>query len=340
LIDALVPGVQQCRELVRALAARAMLRLSQGRYDEAWQDLLACHRLGRLVASGGTIIEGLFGIAIEHLVSYVDLVYLDRARVDAKKFKECLYDLQTLPPLPAISALAEKVDLVERFMCLDTAMRVDRHGFQYLAVVAGGLLAELPHPPPQDLLDQVDWDPVLRSVNRWLDRLVAALRVKDRGTRKQQLDQLDDELMKIREKITEDLPKVFKDEKSSARTLGKLISDILITQLVPRICKVQIALDRTEQLQRNLHVAVALAAYQREHGRYPAKLEELAPKYLPQIPQDLFSGKALIYRPSKDGYLLYSVGINGIDEGGRYYDDDPPGDDPNVRMPRSRPKEE
>jgi hypothetical protein len=33
------------------------------------------------------------------------------------------------------------------------------------------------------------------------------------------------------------------------------------------------------------------------------------------------------------GYLLYSVGVNGKDDGGRQFDDDPPGDDLSVRMP-------
>jgi hypothetical protein len=37
---------------------------------------------------------------------------------------------------------------------------------------------------------------------------------------------------------------------------------------------------------------------------------------LRQIPGDVFSGKPLIYRPNENGYLLYSVGINGKDEGG------------------------
>ena len=37
------------RWLQDAFLARAMLRLGQGRYDEAWQVLLAYHRLGRLV---------------------------------------------------------------------------------------------------------------------------------------------------------------------------------------------------------------------------------------------------------------------------------------------------
>jgi hypothetical protein len=59
----------------------------------------------------------------------------------------------------------------------------------------------------------------------------------------------------------------------------------------------------------------------------------LAPKYLKRIPSDLFSGQALIYRPNEDGYLLYSVGVNGKDEDGRGHDDEPAGDDLSVRIP-------
>jgi hypothetical protein len=85
--------------------------------------------------------------------------------------------------------------------------------------------------------------------------------------------------------------------------------------------------------RRNLHVAFALAAYHAESSRYPAQLEDLAPKYLATIPDDLFSGQALHYGLTEKGYLVYSVGVNGVDEGGRQYDDEPPGDDLNVRMP-------
>ena len=44
--------------------------------------------------------------------------------------------------------------------------------------------------------------------------------------------------------------------------------------------------------------------------------------------------QAMIYRPAEKGYLLYSVGVNGLDDGGRSYGDDPPGDDLVVRMPQ------
>jgi hypothetical protein len=100
----------------------------------------------------------------------------------------------------------------------------------------------------------------------------------------------------------------------------------------------QNAYDQNEQIQRNLHIAFALAAYRRDHGRYPVGLDDIAPKYLPAVPIDMFSGKALVYAPSAKGYLLYSVGVNGKDEGGRSYDDDPGGDDLPVRMPVGKRK--
>jgi hypothetical protein len=107
LIAALLPGIQKCRECATALSARAMLRVAQNEVDAAWEDLLACHRLGRLVARGGTLIEGLSGIAIDQVAGRADLAFLDRATLNAQQIATCLRDLQQLPPVPAI---AEKVD--------------------------------------------------------------------------------------------------------------------------------------------------------------------------------------------------------------------------------------
>jgi hypothetical protein len=117
------------------------------------------------------------------------------------------------------------------------------------------------------------------------------------------------------------------------KALGRIIGDVLVGLLTPAVQKVQQAGDRTEQIHQNLYLAFALAAYRQEQGSYPAKLDALAPKYLPRVPGDLFSGKVLVYRPTEKGYLLYSVGANGKDEGGRGDEDDPAGDDLAVRIP-------
>ena len=108
---------------------------------------------------------------------------------------------------------------------------------------------------------------------------------------------------------------------------------VLIALLLPAVQKIQQAGDRITQVERNLQVGFALAAYHADHKAYPKKLEALAPAYLKEIPQDLFSGKPLIYRPSEKGFLCYSVGSNGKDEDGHWVDDNPPGDDLSVRLP-------
>jgi hypothetical protein len=82
-------------------------------------------------------------------------------------------------------------------------------------------------------------------------------------------------------------------------------------------------------------LAFALAAYRADHGSYPAKLADLKPKYVAEVPKDIFSEGELLYRPEGTGYLLYSVGVNGKDDGGKTRDDrkaDEDWDDLVVRM--------
>jgi hypothetical protein len=60
-----------------------------------------------------------------------------------------------------------------------------------------------------------------------------------------------------------------------------------------------------------------------------------APSSRLKCPTDLFSGKALIYRPAENGFVLYSVGANGKDDGGRTYGEEPLGsDDIVIRIPQ------
>jgi len=127
--------------------------------------------------------------------------------------------------------------------------------------------------------------------------------------------------------------RTFDEAATTPQARGNGAGEWFVLQFGPLMLKVHQSSDRAEQVERNLHVAFALAAYQRDHGAYPAKLDELAPKYLASVPLDLFTGKALVYGPAADGYLLYSCGPDGRDDLGRTEDDAPSGDDIAVRMP-------
>jgi hypothetical protein len=72
-------------------------------------------------------------------------------------------------------------------------------------------------------------------------------------------------------------------------------------------------------------VMLALESYRARVGRYPDSLDALVPNELERVPADRFAaGGTLRYRPldaaAKDaarGYVLYSVGHDGVDNGGK-----------------------
>ncbi|HEU5397074.1 MAG TPA: hypothetical protein VFV81_07895, partial [Verrucomicrobiae bacterium] len=63
--------------------------------------------------------------------------------------------------------------------------------------------------------------------------------------------------------------------------------------------------------------AVALAQFHAVHHQYPPALAELSPTYLPATPQDPFDGRSLRYEKKGPGYLLYSIGPDLKDDGGK-----------------------
>lgn len=69
-----------------------------------------------------------------------------------------------------------------------------------------------------------------------------------------------------------------------------------------------------QQMRMNqLSVALALNDYYREHGRYPERLAEL-----PQpLPGDVLSGEGFRYRRVGGKYLLYAIGADRRDDGGK-----------------------
>jgi hypothetical protein len=64
-------------------------------------------------------------------------------------------------------------------------------------------------------------------------------------------------------------------------------------------------------------MACALERFRLENKRYPDSLDQLAPKYLAQLPLDVITGAPQKYHPTVEGgYVLYSVGRDGKDDGG------------------------
>lgn len=65
-------------------------------------------------------------------------------------------------------------------------------------------------------------------------------------------------------------------------------------------------------------IACALERYHLARGSYPETLDALSPQFIEKIPRDPIGGRPFHYRRTADGtFLLYSVGWNGTDDGGK-----------------------
>jgi len=66
-----------------------------------------------------------------------------------------------------------------------------------------------------------------------------------------------------------------------------------------------------------LRTALAVERYRLAHdGKFPPSLNALVPAYLREVPRDPFDEQPLRFKPLSPGYVIYSIGADGVDDGG------------------------
>ena len=63
--------------------------------------------------------------------------------------------------------------------------------------------------------------------------------------------------------------------------------------------------------------AIAAERYRMKHGKWPGKLGDVVPEFLAGVPNDPFDGTPLKLAKTADGIVVYSVGYDGVDDGGK-----------------------
>jgi len=114
----------------------------------------------------------------------------------------------------------------------------------------------------------------------------------------------------------------YKRDAAPAVQTGLRLLDVLL----PAMEKSARAFDLAAMEEVGVRVMVALELHYAKNGEYPDSLAEVVPSLLGVAPVDPWDGKALRYRRLKAGegageggwgYVLYSVGGDGVDNGGR-----------------------
>jgi hypothetical protein len=107
-------------------------------------------------------------------------------------------------------------------------------------------------------------------------------------------------------------------------------SAAFVRLLMPAIAKVTLAHRRSQALMRCGLVGIAAERYRIAHGHWPAALADLCKDgLLPMAPADPFDGRPLRLKVLPDGVLIYSIGMDGVDNGGTINRENPmaPGTD-------------
>ena len=87
--------------------------------------------------------------------------------------------------------------------------------------------------------------------------------------------------------------------------------------MIPAIYRIAVAWVRSRASLRCASAAVGCERYRLARGTWPSDLNELVPEFLPGPPIDPFDGQALRFRRENEQVVIYSVGPDRRDDGGR-----------------------
>ena len=324
-----LPDIQEVRGASRLLISRAMWHLGGKRPAEAWRDIRAASRLSRLLAapeSGPScLVTQLVAIAISATADGATRQLLATPDLPAELLADIRRDLDSLAALPAHA----KGTSFERLFGIDTMVWLARRepGGQRARARFVGLFgsgtASLGTPLAASFLTSLDWNVVLERMNAAYDGLDAACRLSARDARQAALD-------RQHQQVIDRASAPWRSWWTSAGHVLLLASnrghrsaavgDSLLAMLQPALSNWSDALTRGHAQFELTRTAAALAAWRadREPGspEYPERLDDLVPGYLAAVPIDPFSEKPFIYERRGDGYLLSSVGVDGVHDGG------------------------
>lgn len=279
-----LPQNSNFRELARLLILEGRVYEIRGDYGSAAQSYLDCFQLGMDVPRGGALVPCLVGIACEaigrrSLWEITDKLSASDARAATKRLEEL-----SANRYPFAETMQE-----EKWMGQASLLEILRKE-NTLQLAAG--LANSPTP-----VSLAAWRNFVALVGRGKKRIYQDYSAY-----------FDAIIAQARLPYTPNPPPI------------PVPNDPVNQMLTPTFDKAQIK-DWDMRVQSALLIAtLALRAYMVERGDYPATLNALVTEgYLSQVPQDPFAGTApLRYRRiSKTQYILYSIGPDSKDDGGK-----------------------
>ena len=265
------------RHVARLLTARAKLKLNEGDWRGAVDDCAAIRRFGHHLMSQPSLLDYLAGVGATAWC-YDVLLEVPRRAAEGADY----------------AALVKKVRKFDRPISLRPLRQLETE-----KLILWDLI--------QRLMRDTDADGKLDHIEKAAIKPVTLQSV---------IAETEEALDRIRKAFTSDYETANRQSEQAERWLSSRkssLAGLLLTNLT-RFARTQ----RKMKAERNaVRVVLRLHAYYAEHGKWPKTLADATKGASSAIRRDLFSGKDMIYRIVNGQPLLYSVGVDGDDDGGK-----------------------
>lgn len=349
-MEPVVGAFRPYRAAAQILALRANLAIGEGRVQDAWTDIRAIYRLSALLNQGPTLMERMVALSCSSVADRTTWNLAISSKLDATTAKALLAELpgpQTAPSVIGAIDQSERATLLD-IICRVAVLPPDK-GLSLLErsiSLNSSLTSSAPaskDASPQSVkvwaqaTEDIEWDDVLRRANKHYDDRIAVMKLPNSRERNESLAEMEGWTRKTTHvlamamwipeaELDAEVGKVNPDLAVQARELFNASREVRTQQVVelflslftPTLGGAQVLVDINITGRQLSFIALALAAYRAEQGAYPVRLSDLSPTYLKDVPKDSFDeGKEFIYKSTRNGYSLYSIGRNGQDDGGK-----------------------
>ncbi|MFO0818862.1 MAG: hypothetical protein U1A77_13025 [Pirellulales bacterium] len=284
----LLPETQNLRSCARELILSAHLHASKGDVRAALRDIAAVHRVADHVGQEPIVISQLVSFASEHYA----VTSLEHILRNHPVTKEDLDELGNWP-FHSLAARCQSALRMEEAFGLASASQVLVHTQPDVTPPM-----DLPFPPPEPLI----------SFYR-----VFFLR-SDLARYQQNMELMQNAVITKYEHRVATAERI--DQSLKTQNQG-----ILNGLLLPAFGQLNIAIGRADARQRLARLAIALHGHRLEHGSFPESLEAIRQTRL--IPLDPFDDQPLRMTRRDGRLVIYSIGVNRIDDQGQPETPDP-----------------
>jgi hypothetical protein len=292
---------------------RAELRAEQGRYEDAFDDIKSCYRLGRHLKGDKALVEQLVGMAIEDIATRAIRDILSEHKIESTALINLQEDLEQITADEdfVVSLKMERLCMYDELQRCFTEDRIGGgHLYPFRTTGLGGghqlakLIVEVILPP-----------------ERW-PGVVHALFLHPN---KQQTRKMADRYYSWMGNIMRKNPAQIRAEgiDIEKETMEIIKGNLLLEFFTPAIGRINEISYRNKADVNSTLAIIAILRYKQDKGNFPESLDELITVgYLKELPIDSWSDKPLIYKRTEDNFILYSVSLNFADDGGQVYKDE------------------